>query len=129
MNGCCRTCPRAETTTTPFLRTSGRKRARCPEDETADILVSLGAIILKETQLGKTRRIKAEIQRINEELDAWAARGVDHTRASGDEMTAYEEEGTALMQRLDTCDRDLQFVRKMIRWHVGGGDQKCVVGD
>lgn len=114
-----------------LLRKSGggRKRARCPEDETADILVSLGAIILKETQLGKTRRIKVEIQHITEELDAWAARGIDFVRASDDEIAAYQKEGTALMQRLDTCDRDLQFVRKMIRWHAGVQQQKCDVGD
>lgn len=123
----CRVCVRGESSSSSLLRTkdiapskgSSRKRLRCSEDEAADILVSMGAIILKESQLRKTKHIKAEVELISAELDAWAARNIDFACASDEEVRVYQEQGAALLQRLDTCDRDLQFVQKMARWGSG----------
>lgn len=122
MNGChatsCRICSTSRS----------RKRLRCLDDEAADILATLSSVILKETQLGKTKRIKAEVELISAELDAWAERNFDFASASDEEVTAYQEQGAALMQRLNTCDRDLQFVQKMAHWDSarvlssGGGE-------
>lgn len=112
MNEChgtgCRICLRAPS--------ASRKRLRCSDDEVADVLVSLSSVILNETQLAKTKRIKAEVECISAELDAWAERNFDFTKASDEETNAYQQQGAALMQRLNTCDRDLQFVQKMARW-------------
>lgn len=107
----CRTCDSS--------RTGSRKRLRCSheeEQEVAEILTSLRLANVKERQLGMTKRIKQEVMCINAELDEWAARQpfIDYT--CEETAAEYAAKGAALMQRLDTCDRDLQFVHKMARW-------------